>query len=145
MQHMKKLLAVVTLPLLMTACQSNGNNTVITEADLQHHNWNLVQIDGNDLKTQGNLAAANLEIGEKMTTNGNAGCNNFFGQGELVDNQFRIKQMGMTQKMCMEDSMEIEKTFSMVLSDWSDMSLTKDTLELKNENHTLTFKLSDWK
>ncbi|WP_375753746.1 META domain-containing protein [Vibrio sp. HN007] len=142
---MKKLLAVVTLPLLMTACQSNGNNTVITEADLQHHNWNLVQIDGNDLKTQGNLAAANLEIGEKMTTNGNAGCNNFFGQGELVDNQFRIKQMGMTQKMCMEDSMEIEKTFSMVLSDWSDMSLTKDTLELKNENHTLTFKLSDWK
>ncbi|NVJ68298.1 MAG: heat-shock protein HslJ, partial [Gammaproteobacteria bacterium] len=30
-------------------------------------------------------------------------------------------------------------------SDWSDMTLTNDSMVLKNDVHTLTFKLSDWK
>ncbi|WP_422128213.1 META domain-containing protein [Vibrio hannami] len=143
---MKKLLAVFTLPLLITACQSNGDDeATITATDLQHHNWNLVQIDGTKFESQGNLPVANLEIGEKLSANGNAGCNNFFGQAELKDNQFRIQQMGMTQKMCMEEEMNVEMAMGVVLSDWSDMILTKDTLQLKSDKHTLTFELADWK
>lgn len=79
-----------------------------------------------------------------MTANGHAGCNNFFGQGELKDNKFRIEKMGMTMKMCGEDAMNTEMTMSQVLTEWSDITLTKDSLELKNDAHTLTFTLRDW-
>ncbi len=51
----------------------------------------------------------------------------------------------MTMKMCMGESMNVESAFSKTLSDWSDMTLTKDSLTLTSEAHTLEFKLSDWK
>ncbi len=142
----KTLLAAITLPLVVTACATNGDDaTQITAQDLQHHNWELVSIDGTDLVLEERQNPPRLEVGEKMTANGNAGCNNFFGQAELKDNQFRIKKMGMTMKMCVGEVMDIEQAFGQTLSDWSDMTLTKDTMTLKNDVHTLTFKLSDWK
>lgn len=142
----KMLLAAITLPVVVTACASNGDDVKqITAQDLQHHNWELVSIDGKDIVLEGRQQAPHLEVGEKMTANGNAGCNNFFGQAELKDNQFRIEKMGMTMKMCVGDVMDVEQAFSQTLSDWSDMTLTNDSMVLKNDVHTLTFKLSDWK
>ncbi|TMX47421.1 META domain-containing protein [Vibrio sp. Hep-1b-8] len=142
----KMLLAAITLPVVVTACVSNGDDVKqITAQDLQHHNWELVSIDGKDIVLEGRHQAPRLEVGEKMTANGNAGCNNFFGQAELKDNQFRIEKMGMTMKMCVGDVMDVEQAFSQTLSDWSDMTLTNDSMVLKNDVHTLTFKLSDWK
>lgn len=91
----KKLLAAISLPVLMTACASNGDNVKqITAQDLQHHNWQLVQIDGKEVTNADKQKAPRLEIGEKMMASGNAGCNNFFGQAELKDNQFRIEKNG---------------------------------------------------
>ncbi|AIU66445.1 heat shock protein HslJ [Vibrio coralliilyticus] len=142
----KTLLAAVTLPFVMTACASNGGDVKqITVKDLQHHNWELVSIDGKEVKAEGHQKRPRLELGENMMANGNAGCNNFFGQAELKDNQFRIEKMGMTMKMCMGDAMDLEQSFSKTLAEWSDMSLTNEGMVLKNDLHTLTFKLSDWK
>ncbi|KFI10491.1 META domain-containing protein [Vibrio coralliilyticus] len=142
----KTLLAAVTLPFVMTACASNGGDVKqITVKDLQHHNWELVSIDGKEVKAGGHQKRPRLELGENMMANGNAGCNNFFGQAELKDNQFRIEKMGMTMKMCMGDAMDLEQSFSKTLAEWSDMSLTNEGMVLKNDLHTLTFKLSDWK
>ncbi|WP_172580535.1 META domain-containing protein [Vibrio harveyi] len=141
---LKTLVAAISLPVLMTACASNGDNVKeITAQDLQHHNWQLVQIDGKNIAAE-ERQAPRLEIGENLTANGNAGCNNFFGQAELKDNQLRIEKMGMTMKMCMEDQMKIEKVMSETLSDWSDITLTNDDLVLKNADHELTFTLRDW-
>lgn len=141
----KKLLAAIYLPVLMTACASNGDNVKqITAQDLQHHNWQLVQIDGKEVTNADKQKAPRLEIGEKMMASGNAGCNNFFGQAELKDNQFRIEKMGMTMMMCVGDVMDTEQAFSQTLSDWSDITVTKDGLTLKNDVHTLTFTLRDW-
>ncbi len=81
---------------------------------------------------------------ENLTATGNAGCNNFFGQAELKDNRLRIEKMGMTMKMCIGDIMNIEKTMSTTLSDWSDITLTQDGLILKNAEHELTFTLREW-
>ncbi len=142
----KTLLAAITLPFVVTACASNGDDVKqITAQDLQHHNWELVSIDGEAIVADSRQNPPRLEIGEKMTANGNAGCNNFFGQAELKDNQFRIEKMGMTMKMCVGDVMDVEQAFGQTLSDWSDMTLTQDTMVLKNDVHTLTFKLNDWK
>ncbi|HHB1593403.1 TPA: META domain-containing protein [Vibrio campbellii] len=141
---LKTLVAAISLPVLMTACASNGDNVKeITAQDLQHHNWQLVQIDGKNIAAE-ERQAPRLEIGENLTANGNAGCNNFFGQAELKDNQLRIEKMGMTMKMCMEDQMKIEKVMSETLSDWSDIILTNEGLVLKNADHELTFELRDW-
>ncbi|EKO3832130.1 META domain-containing protein [Vibrio harveyi] len=141
---LKTLVAAISLPVLMTACASNGDNVKeITAQDLQHHNWQLVQIDGKNIAAE-ERQAPRLEIGENLTANGNAGCNNFFGQAELKDNQLRIEKMGMTMKMCMEDQMKIEKVMSETLSDWSDITLTNGGLVLKNADHELTFTLRDW-
>ena len=142
---LKTLVAAISLPVLMTACASNGDNVKeITAQDLQHHNWQFVQIDGNNIELKERQKAPRLEIGENLTANGNAGCNNFFGQVELKDNQLRIEKMGMTMKMCMEDQMKIEKVMSESLSDWNDITLTNKGLVLKNTNHELTFELRDW-
>ena len=141
---LKTLVAAISLPVLMTACASNGDNVKeITAQDLQHHNRQLVQIDGKNIAAE-ERQAPRLEIGENLTANGNAGCNNFFGQAELKDNQLRIEKMGMTMKMCMEDQMKIEKVMSETLSDWSDITLTNEGLVLKNADHELTFELRDW-
>ncbi len=146
---MKKLIAITTLPLLLAACQSTGGKdsmtSMISAQDLQHHNWVLTQIDGDAITTPGKMQPPHLEIGENLSANGNAGCNNFFGQAEIKDNKFRVAQMGMTMKMCINNVMETESTFSKVLSDWSEISLTKDNMTLTNSDHSLTFELNDWK
>jgi heat shock protein HslJ len=142
---LKTLVAAISLPGLMTACASNGDKVKkITAQDLQHHNWELVQIDGKNIELSERQKAPRLEIGENLTANGNAGCNNFFGQAELKDNQLRIEKMGMTMKMCIGDIMNVEQAMSSTLSDWSDITLTKDGLVLKNSEHELTFTLRDW-
>ena len=142
---LKTLVTAISLPVLMTACASNGDDVKeITAQDLQHHNWELVQVDGKNIVLDEHQKAARLEIGENLTANGNAGCNNFFGQAELKNNQLRIEKMGMTMKMCMEDQMKIENAMTQTLSNWSDITLTKDGLVLKNADHELTFTLRDW-
>ncbi|ELZ7232254.1 META domain-containing protein [Vibrio parahaemolyticus] len=142
---LKTLVTAISLPVLMTACASNGDDVKeITAQDLQHHNWELVQVDGKNIVLDENQKAARLEIGENLTANGNAGCNNFFGQAELKNNQLRIEKMGMTMKMCMEDQMKIENAMTQTLSNWSDITLNKDGLVLKNADHELTFTLRDW-
>ncbi|HCH2842287.1 TPA: META domain-containing protein [Vibrio parahaemolyticus] len=142
---LKTLVTAISLPVLMTACASNGDDVKeITAQDLQHHNWELVQVDGKNIVLDENQKAARLEIGENLTANGNAGCNNFFGQAELKNNQLRIEKMGMTMKMCMEEQMKIENAMTQTLSNWSDITLTKDGLVLKNADHELTFTLHDW-
>lgn len=140
----KSLLAAITLPVLLTACQSNGESMELTATDFQHHNWELVQIDGQDINLDSKEVAPRLEIGENMTANGNAGCNNFFGQAELKNNQLRIDKMGMTMKMCPDAAMEVEQAMSNTLMEWSDVTLTKDQMILTNGIHTLTFNLRDW-
>ncbi|MDR9830416.1 META domain-containing protein [Vibrio sp. FNV 38] len=140
----KSLLAAITLPVLLTACQSNGESMELTATDFQHHNWELVQIDGQDLTLEQGQDQPRLEIGENMTANGNAGCNNFFGQAELKNNQLRLDKMGMTMKMCPDGAMEVEQAMSKTLMEWSDVELTKDQMVLTNGIHTLTFNLRDW-
>lgn len=142
---LKTLVTAISLLVLMTACASNGDNVKeITAQDLQHHNWELVQIDGKNIELKERQQAPRLEIGENLTANGNAGCNNFFGQAELKNNQLRIEKMGMTMKMCMDDQMKIEQAMSETLTEWSDITLTKEGLMLKNDVHELTFQLRDW-
>ncbi|CAM2834593.1 META domain-containing protein [Vibrio rarus] len=158
---MYKKLTVISIALLVSACSSHGDHEqnkqamsakaegqmstlAVNEQALKHHHWQLTHIDGEAIVTQPNFKAPTLEVGENMTTNGNAGCNNFFGQGELKQGSFRIEQMGMTMKMCPEEVMSTEMTYAKALSLWNTVTLTQQSLELKSAEHTLTFTLKDW-
>ncbi|MBL4831323.1 MAG: META domain-containing protein [Aliivibrio sp.] len=145
---MKKLLIAITLPLFIAACGStvDEKQTQVSAKSLQHHHWILTEIDGTAINAPDKFAAPDLEIGENFSANGKAGCNNFFGQAELnAEGKFRIDKMGMSMKACLGDVMKTEQIVTSTLSTWSDISLTKDSLTLKDEQHQLTFKLSDWK
>lgn len=77
----KTLLAAISLPLLLSACVSNGNSmTSISAQDLQHHHWQLSHIDGKALTENEDTLIPRLEIGENLTTNGFAGCNQFLAK-----------------------------------------------------------------
>ncbi len=141
---MKKHLAVFALPILLAACSSSDNAAEITPTDLQHHNWVLAKIDGEAITLPAEAKVPSIEVGEKMSANGFAGCNSYFGQAELKDGKFRVEGMGMTMMMCPDASMVTEQAVSDTLSQWSDITLTKESLILKGVEHELTFTLRDW-
>ncbi|WP_261815373.1 META domain-containing protein [Vibrio gallicus] len=155
---MNKAFVVLSLAALLSACTSkdNSNSNQLTQqtspeildatpVNLQHHHWQLTAIDGQPITVMEHFNAPTLEIGENLTANGSAGCNNFFGQAELEDGKLRIEQMGMTMKMCPPEVMDTEMAFSKALTEWNTVVLTSTTLELQNSQHNLTFTLSDWK
>lgn len=158
---MYKALTLVSTALVISACSSLGKadsvsttkeakmddslkTIVLSEETLQHHHWQLTMIDGAAVESIENFKAPTLEIGENMSTNGHAGCNNFFGQGELNEGKFRIQQMATTMKICPEAVMNIEMAYSKALVEWSVVTLTQQGLELENAQHTLVFELKDW-
>lgn len=143
---MKKLIAAFSVPMLLAACSSTDKADFVKPADLQHHHWVLSEIDGNEVAKAANGSLPDLEIGENMTSHGNAGCNGFHGMAEINPNngQFRIDKMAMTMKMCVGDAMATERAVASTLSAWSKIDLKKDTLTLSNDQHTLTYTLRDW-
>ena len=149
MAHITKLLgAAIALPALLTACMSSSSGDQkpleLTATNLQHHNWELIAINDQPIEAPEEGRLPNLEIGEQLTANGYAGCNNYFGQVEIEDQKLRISKMGMTRKMCMPESMDIEMAMAQTLTQWSEVQLSKDNLILKGSDKTLTFKLRDW-
>ncbi len=117
---------------------------VLTKDKLQHHNWELKTVDGEAITLLEGETAPNLELGESFTANGQGACNRYFGQGELEGDQFRVDKMASTMMACPDSAMKLEGLMSSVLSDWSKITLSNQTLTLKNDKHTLTFELRDW-
>lgn len=140
---MKKLITALSVPILLAACSSTDKADFVTPADLQHHHWVLSEIDGKEITKE---SKADLEIGEAMNSNGNAGCNGFHGQAEInpKTGEFRIEKMAMTMKMCQGEAMNIERAVASTLSAWSTIDLSKETLTLTNDQHSLTYTLRDW-
>ncbi len=151
----KKAFLVPFGTLLLAGCMANTvqknqetavseNVMPVTSTNLKHHNWELISIDGKPFKLPHDFSAPNLEIGESFTANGQLGCNRYFGQGELKGQQFRIDKMASTMMACPPEANEVEKIMSAVLGEWSTVTLTKQSLELKTSSHSLQFKLKDW-
>ncbi|WP_181388377.1 META domain-containing protein [Vibrio albus] len=147
---MNKKLMMLLMPVILGACTyssttASNNTTTISEAALQHHNWTLIQVDNHKLTDLQIKEKPNLEIGENMRATGFAGCNHFFGQSILRENQFKIEKMAISQKMCFGQVMGIENILSDTLTQYSTIILYEDYLKLHNGTHQLIFKLNDYK
>ncbi|WP_028025271.1 META domain-containing protein [Enterovibrio calviensis] len=146
---MKKMaIAMLVAPAILAGCAAStsvqSDAMDVSVVNMQHHNWVLESVDGQPLNLPEGFAAPSLEIGESFTANGHGGCNRYFGQGELKGDQFRIDKMASTMMACPEPAMNLEGVMTDVLGDWSDVTLTKQKLVLKNDEHVLSFQLRDW-
>ncbi|WP_434360242.1 META domain-containing protein [Parasalinivibrio latis] len=148
---MKKLtLAALMAPVILAGCASqtpqtsSGDDLAVSKENMMHHRWVLTHVDGSPVKLAEGFNAPDLEVGEHFTANGHGGCNRYFGEAELRNGQFRIEKMASTMMACPEPAMKLEDAMTKTLSNWSDVTLTRQGLELKGQEHILTFKLRDW-
>lgn len=136
-------LSLVGLTVLLSACASAPSGTALTAENLQHHHWVLEQIDGQPVVAEKGRQP-DLEIGEKLRANGNAGCNRFMGQVEIQGQQLRISPLGLTRMLCRAPQQNWEAAMTSTLSDWSEVDLSAQQLRLKGSQHELLLRLSDW-
>lgn len=136
-------LSILSLTALLSACASTPSGTALTAESLQHHHWVLEQIDGQPIAAQKDRQP-DLEIGEHLRANGNAGCNRFMGQVELQGQQLRITNMASTMMFCPAPQQDWERAMTSTLSDWSDVELSAQHLRLKGSQHELLLRLRDW-
>ena len=142
MSIVKTLVATSALALL-TACASTNEQSMIQDTDLLHHHWVLEKVNGKTINTE--HFKPDMEIGENMRASGVAGCNRFFGNAELKGGMFRIEKMGMTMMACPPPIDDIERTVGQTFAEWSKISLAGEILKLESKDHTLEYRLDDYK
>lgn len=136
-------LCLIGLTALLSACAGTPSDAPLTAQSLQHHHWVLEQIDGQPIVAEKGRQP-DLEIGEQLRANGNAGCNRFMGQVEIQGQQLRISKMASTMMFCQSPQQDWEAAMTSTLSDWSEADLSPQQLRLKGARHELVLRLSDW-
>lgn len=122
--------------LLMSGCQ----NAREVEADsLIHHSWQLEQIDQQPISSNRPIV---LAIGERLAIKGHTGCNQFFGQGTLIQAKLQINGLGTTKQLCPPEHRWIENAILSTLRESSKLQLTQDHLVIKGSKHTLVYQLA---
>ena len=115
-----------------------------TQTELLHHHWVLEKMNGEVITMIDGSRTPTLEIGENFSIQGHTGCNEYHGQGELVENQFRVNNLAGTEKGCPPVAASLETVMNQVLSSWSEIGMTDSKrLVLKNSDHILDFALQD--
>jgi heat shock protein HslJ len=71
---------------------------------------------------------------------GNSGCNQYFGNYTLDDDNFKAGPMGSTMMFCSEAIMAQEQQFLSLLESGMILSIENDFLILKKDNNQFTFK-----
>ncbi len=130
----------LSLLLLLTGCHYAP---AITPEDVQHHHWTLISINGVAVAHADNTNA-DLEIGEKMTINGNTGCRRFVGQGQLAANRLTITSLYLTGQRCPVEKEWIEKAILTTLKSEAALQMSDTQLVVRGEQYVLHYQLADW-
>lgn len=137
----------------LSACGSAPETApapAVTMEQLAHHRWVLKTIDGepvagNKLGAHGKGLVPELDFGERPHVAGYAGCNRFKGQAELDDEgRFRVQHLATTMMMCPAASMALERRYTQLLGDWSQVQLRDNQLLLSQGGQQWVFSLFDW-
>ncbi len=124
---------LVALPILFVlfcvGCSSTGS---VSSEHLKYTQWQLSKINGLSIPAS---QSASMRFIEAMQINGFAGCNKFFGEGQLVEDTLKVNKLGMTRKSCGEKVDELEKKLLMTLKQGAAISLNDEQLVLQGEHH----------
>ncbi|MBB3167255.1 META domain-containing protein [Simiduia aestuariiviva] len=141
---------------LLIACgavQQDMPETAAAPTDLAqvaHHRWVLKQINGdavrgNALGAYGKGLVPELDFGEQPHIAGFAGCNRYKGQAVLmVDGRFKVDQLATTMMMCPDAAMALERRYTSLLENWSQLQLNGAQLTLTQGGDVWEFALADW-
>lgn len=112
---------------LCVGCTSTG--TVTTE-QLKYTQWQLSKVDGLAIPASYN---ASMSFIEALQVNGFAGCNKFFGEGELEKSSLTVSKLGMTRKSCGEELDEFEQQLLEALKQGAELKMQDQQLVMQGE------------
>lgn len=112
---------------LCIGCSSTGT---VTSEQLKYTKWQLSRVDGLAIPAS---YSASLSFIEALQVNGFAGCNKFFGEGQLNDNHLTVNKLGMTRKSCGDKLDEFEQQFLNALKQGVPLQIQDQQLVLNGE------------
>lgn len=139
---MKKALALFASVALLTGCATVSSKGTVSQTDLIHHNYVLINFDGQVIEPKN--MSPRIEFGETFYISG-VMCNSFAGQGRLNGDTLKVSNMVRTQAMCLDEVRnQLDNVIAEMLTKGTKISLQDKTLTLTNKKHQLTFTLRDW-
>ena len=117
---MKNLVVLCVLAVAFVSCNSKSSVEKLMSKD-----WEVIQIkDSKDFSKAPTITFNS----EENTVNGNAGCNNYFGDFTASENKISFAKMGSTKMMCPE--IATEELFLGVIEDITEFKFEGDNLLL---------------
>ena len=116
--------------MVITSCKDN------TVHNLSDHEWEVISI--NDTELSGTLPILSFDL-EKGKVNGNGGCNNFFGNVEIMGSSIKFGMMSSTKMMCVD--MTNEDLLFNNLDKVNSYTFENGLLILSSENNAVSLKL----
>ncbi|XQF89490.1 META domain-containing protein [Pseudoalteromonas espejiana] len=112
---------------LCIGCTATGT---VTSEQLKYTQWQLSKVDGLAIPAS---YTASMSFIEALQVNGFAGCNKFFGEGELEDSNISINKLGMTRKSCGANIDEFEQQFLQALREGAQLTMQGQQLVMQGE------------
>ncbi|ASM51189.1 heat shock protein HslJ [Pseudoalteromonas espejiana DSM 9414] len=112
---------------LCIGCTATGT---VTSEQLKYTQWQLSKVDGLAIPAS---YTASMSFIEALQVNGFAGCNKFFGEGELEGSNISINKLGMTRKSCGANIDEFEQQFLQALREGAQLTMQGQQLVMQGE------------
>jgi len=116
--------------LLIGLCVGCASTGTVTSEQLKYTQWQLSTIDDLALEEQ---YTASVSFIEALQVNGFAGCNRFFGEGELNESSLSVQKVGMTRKSCGEKTDQFEQQFLKTLKQGATLSMQGQKLVMQGQ------------
>ena len=137
---MKKSLLLLSVSVIFNLSGCTSSNS-ITEQDLMHHHYVLMENNGLSLPVFKN---ADLEFGENMMMIGKM-CSEFSAQIKLENNMIKGQIINMTNNKCQNKQLDLlDNVIKKLIIDGANIQLIDTKLVLKNNQDTLIFQLKDY-
>lgn len=137
---MKKSLLLLSVSVIFNLSGCTSSNS-ITEQDLMHHHYVLMENNGLSLPVFKN---ADLEFGENMIMIGKM-CSEFSAQVKLENNMIKGQIINMTNIKCQNKQLDLlDNVIKKLIIDGANIQLIDTKLVLKNNQDTLIFQLKDY-
>ena len=131
----KNLVIVAILILIFASCASRVKEPVFT---FQGKILHLIELNGVAYDAKSTFEPITFTFTETAVAdgiykiNGHSGCNQFFGQYRAVDGKIKFSDVGMTRRMCDEESNKIEMQISTILETANAYKAEKGKVTLYN-------------
>ncbi|MEJ6475797.1 META domain-containing protein [Pseudoalteromonas piscicida] len=130
-----KFISIICAVIALSGCVSTGK---VDTNVLKYSAWQLQSINGQNvaqLNIESSVASMPIELRfiDALQVNGFAGCNRFFGEGEVIEGQLKVKNLGMTRKYCGEEVAKVEAQLINQLQIGVALDLVANQLTLKGK------------